>query len=1061
MHQLAIGSLKNRAFVALLSIVIAVLGVFSMSTLKQELIPSVELPAVNVIAISPGATSEQINERISVPIETQLQTIEEVTSTTTSSSSSFAMITVELEYGTDLARVTNKVEQAVSRSSTNFPDNTETQVISGGTSSIPLSYIAVTSDGSATETADRIRNTLIPALEKVHGIANIELLGAPEQIIRLTLDQEKIAELGIPTTAIQEALEDNGLTVPVGTLLEGDNALDVTVGKPIASIEELREMPVVASQEDIELPDGTTVPGPATVYPLSDIATVEFAEGDNSMVGRLDGQPSVALILFPTASANLVETSAEVNKVLDEIGPIIGGNTQFTMLFEQAPYITDSIAALAKEGAFGLLFAVIVILIFLTSIRSTLVTAVSIPLSLLVGFIGMLLSGYTLNMLTLAALTLTIGRVVDDSIVVIENIKRHLEYGKEKRAAIIDGVKEVASAVTASTIVSFIVFVPIGLVSGLVGELFKPFAFTVVIAMAASLFVALTIVPVLAYWFLKPSKEARLAARHGKSEEYAATAREKEERYWLTRAYRPAFNITQKHPILTVVVALAILAGTVALFPQLKINLLGSANQGMVFVTQDVRPGSTVEAQVEQAAITEDAMLGVDGVDSVATIVGASPMMGGGAGGLSYMVSVDVEADIEQLTEDIVAAAQEASGDESIKSGSMSMLGGDTIDVDITAPNPDVLAEATDVLTADLAELDVADRVENNLEALTPAIQVTVDRDAASASGLTENDIVGMIAAQMVEPEIGQITIENVDTKIYLSIDEPVASVEDLRQLQVVGQPLENFASIEEVMSIPTIVTKNSQQTATISVTPVGTGDLGAASSAVEEAVADANLPDGAVTTMGGAAQQLTDSFNKLLLAIAAAILLIYVTLVWIFKSLIQPGLLLVAIPFAAIGSFVALLVTGTALDLSAMVGLLMLTGIVVTNAVVLIDLMNQYREQGYALADAIRDGAMRRLRPIVMTALATIAAMTPMALGFSANSGFISQPLAVAVIGGLVSSTLLTLVLLPVLYRFIEGTQERRASKRAEREEAELAKLEAKLATEHNSEQEKVDTDA
>lgn len=1042
MFKLTQGSLKNRAFVALLSLVIAVLGVFSMATLKQELIPSVDLPQVNIVAVSAGATSEQIDERIASPIEAQLQTIPEVTGTQTTSSSSFASITIELEYGTDLSRATNKIEQAVDAGSANFPENTTTEVISGGTSMIPLSYIVVTSEGSPIETAERIRNTLLPALDQVNGLANVELIGAPEQQIEIRVDQAAVAERNISATAISEALEDNGLAVPVGSLVEGESSLDVTVGKQITSVDELKKIPVAASADDAAA--GTPAAGtPATVYPLSEIASVEMKEADSTMVGRLNGEDAVAIILYPTASANLVETSNEVSDVLTEIGPVIGGNTEFTTLFDQAPYITDSVKALAKEGILGLVFAVIVILIFLLSFRSTLVTAISIPLSLLVGFIGMLVSGYTLNMLTLAALTLTIGRVVDDSIVVIENIKRHMEYGKDKMSAVLDGVREVASAVTASTIVSFIVFVPIGLVSGLVGELFKPFAFTVVIAMAASLFVALTIVPVLAYWFVKPSKEAQLAARRGETEAFAAKAEEKEANNWLQRLYRPAFNATQGHPKVTVVVAVLILAITVALFPLLKVNLLGSTNQGMIFVSQEAKPGSTLDAQVEDASAVEEAIQNVDGVDSVATIIAGGSI--GGMSGLTYLVGVDTSLDSQEITDAVVNAAIDATGDESISAGGSGLLGSGTVDVTITGPDDDVLAEATTAVTDALAELPEAKRVENDFSESAPAIQVTVNRDVAAAAGLTENDVVGMIAAQMVEPEIGSITIDNVDTSIFLAIENPVTTVEELRTVQVLGQPLEAFASVEEVDSVPSIVSVNGQRTVTVAVTPLEEGNLGAVSNAVESTVASLDLPDGAVTDMGGAADQLTDSFNKLLLALAAAILLIYVTLVWIFKSLIQPALLLVAIPFAVIGAFLALIVTGTALDLSAMIGMLMLTGIVVTNAVVLIDLINQYRAEGQSIPDALHNGTMRRLRPIIMTALATIAAMVPMAAGFSDNSGFISQPLAVTVIGGLISSTLLTLVLLPVLYRFIESSNERRADKREQKLAAELDALDTR----------------
>lgn len=1028
MFKLAQGSLKNRAFVALVSVVIFVLGVFSMGTLRQELIPRVELPVINVITVSPGATSEQMRDRVSVPLEQQVMTIPEVSSTTTQSSSSVSFVTVELDYGTDVARASNRVELAISRADANFPENAESEVISGGSSDIPLSYIGITSEGTPLETSERIRNTILPELEQISGVASVELIGAPEQNITITLDQERVAELEIGADAIREALEDNGLSVPVGTLVEEGEAKDVTVGVPIDSIEALREIPVVAGEPE---------PGmPATVYPLSEIAEVEFTDGNTDMIGRLNGEEAIAIIIFPTANANIVDTSAEVDATLDELAPSVGGNTQFTMLFDQAPYITGSIESLAQEGLLGLVFAVLVILVFLLSVRSTIVTAISIPLSLLVGFIGMYIAGYSLNMLTLAALTLSIGRVVDDSIVVIENIKRHLDYGKDKRDAVLDGTREVASAITASTIVSFIVFVPVGLVPGLVGELFRPFAFTVVIALAASLIVALTIVPVLAYWFLKPTRAALVAQRKGEVEEYRVEAEEKESRYWLRRGYAPILHGTQKHPVITFVVAIAILAASFAIYPLLKINLLGSANQGSVFVTQAVEPGTSTEGKVAAAEEVEVALAGVDGAESVAVIIGASPM---GGEAISYIVAVDDEADIEALTDDLVAAGDAVAGEGSMSTSADGLLGSGTIDVNITAPDPDSLQAATDAVRTAVEGLSEVVGVEDNLAAEAPAVQVTVDRDAAAGAGLTENDIVGMLAGQMVEPEIGQITIENIDTSIYMSISDPVTTVEELRSMQVLGQPIETFATIEEVGSIPTIVTVNGQTTATVSATPVATDNLGEASTAVESALSDVELPDGAVAEMGGSAEQLATSFNQLILALAAAILLIYVVLVWIFKSLIQPALLLIAIPFAAIGSFGALLLTDTPLDLSAMIGLLMLTGIVVTNAVVLVDLMNQYRERGFGLEKSIHDGAMRRVRPVVMTSLATIAAMIPMALGFSSSTGFISTPLAITVIGGLITSTLLTLILLPVLYRLIEGAKERRIERKREKLDAEL----------------------
>lgn len=1036
--------MANRAFVALVSLVITVLGIFSMMTLKQELIPSVELPAVQVMTISPGATSEQMKDRVSVPIEAQAQTIAEVKRTETQSRSSFSLVTIELEYGTDLARATSKVELAVSRADESFPDGAEPQVFSGGSSDIPLAYVAVTSEGDALLTADRVRNTILPELTQIDGVAQAMLIGAPEQIVRLNLDQDRIAELGIPNDAIEEALNDNGLSVPVGTLTEGDQTLDVTVGKELSSVEDLEALPIVASQEDVEMPDGSTVPGPATVYPLSEIAEIELTGAETTGVSRLNGKEAVALVILPNANANIVETTDRVHEVLDELGPIVGGDTQFEVLFEQAPFITQSTRSLAEEGALGLLFAVAVILIFLTSVRSTLVTAISIPLSLLIGFIGMMVSGYTLNMLTLSALTITIGRVVDDSIVVIENIKRHLEYGQDRKKAIGNAVSEVSAAITASTIVALIVFLPIAFVSGFIGELFRPFALTVVIAMLGSLIVALTIVPVLAYWFLRPSTAAQLAARRGESEEFQREAEKKEERYWLRRAYAPALHATQRRPIITFVLAALILGGTVALVPLLKVNLLGNSGQNMVMLNQEITPGDSIDTQVEKATEVERAISSIDGVQTVGITIGGE--LGMGQPGINYLVSTDPEADQSALQDRIVDVARQAAGEAEITTAETAMFPS-TITVDITAPDPESLAGATEVLMEKITPLSGVDRAESNLVAEAPAVQVTVDRDAAAHKGLTENDIVGMISAQMVEPTIGTITIDNIDTDIHLSIADPATTVDELRQVVIAGTPITELATIDSVDVVPEIVTKNGQRTATISVTPVSDDNLGAVSAEVQEALDAAELPDGAVADIGGAAEQLSDSFTKLILALVAAVLLIYVTLVWIFKSLAQPALLLISIPFAGIGTVLALLATDTPLDLSAMVGLLMLTGIVVTNAIVLIDLINQYRARGMELREAITLGAMRRVRPIIMTALATIAAMVPMALGLSDSTGFISQPLAISVIGGLLSSTLLTLVLLPVLYRLLESRKLAFARKRAERSAAKIEGLERKLA--------------
>ncbi|MBR5950160.1 MAG: efflux RND transporter permease subunit, partial [Actinomycetaceae bacterium] len=952
-----------------------------------------------------------------------------------------------------------------------------------------------------------------------------------------------------------DALESNGLAVPVGTVAGNGYTLDVTVGEKLDSLDDLRSLPL------------ETAEGKPTVT-LGKIASVELSAQDTAMAARVNGKDAVALIVTPTSSANIVATSQKVHDALDDIQPMIGDDAEFSVIFDQAPYITLSINSLTKEGAAGLVMAVVVILLFLLSVRSTLVTAISIPLSLLLAFIGMLVSGYTLNILTLSALTITIGRVVDDSIVVIENIKRHIEYGGPKRRAIVNAVREVSSAVTASTIVTLLVYVPIAFVSGTVGELFKPFALTVVLAMLASLLVSLTIVPVLAYWFVKPStstqsefseststgaistpdvaeenfampenvilqeedegelantpqensreenhqennspqddlKQAtkifatalfrhvtglakeyvkdRDANRHDDSkekldlppvdanieryttgeiapyfgmpprldfadspssddtdatpqhshvattsptfhsaEEPPAIQTEETENPWLYKAYLPALRETQKRPLHTLAASVIILIATGLIFPFLNVNLMSGSSQNFISLTQAAPAGTDFETLVAHAKTAETALMDVAGVETVTSTIGGGSMMGSSAS-ISYFVTVAEGADQQVLVEKLdEVLAKNSSGDEVGNAGTSSLMSS-TIEVDIVASDDKTLAEANEQLMGALKSVEGAKSVTSNLQAEQPSVQITVNREAAGKLGLTENAVVGMISSQMFSASIGQITIDNIDTDIYLKMADPVTTLDELKKMKVMGMPLSSIATVEEVKVVPTVTTVNGQRTATISIEPSNPDDLGSLNSAVSEAIASVDLPEGAMTSEAGAAEDLEQMFGQLGLAMLAAILLIYVTLVWIFKSLGQPLLLLISIPFAAIGSFVALLVTRQPLGLAAMVGLLMLIGIVVTNAIVLIDLINQYRRAGMDMDEAITLGAQRRVRPIVMTAISTIAAMAPIGLGISGQEGFISQPMALTVIGGLFSSTALTLVLLPVLYRLTQ----------------------------------------
>ncbi|MGP9707929.1 efflux RND transporter permease subunit [Brachybacterium sp. AOP24-D1-21] len=1060
MNRLATLSLNNRSFIALVCIAVSIIGVFVMTTMRQELIPSVSLPQVQVMTVSPGSSSEQVRDRITAPVEQSLSGLENVEATSSSSQAGMSMVTVELTYGTDIARSSNQVDAALTRIEDQLPEDADPQVISGGTSDLPAVVLSVSSDLDPSDLASRLEASVTPELERVSGVSSVAVIGAPEEIVRITPDEDALAEHGLAEGDITTSLDASGLSLPGGSVVDEDRTLDVVLGQGVESIESLEAivlMPAEGGQqaedgqqaeEGQQGPDGQQQPDaqpqqPAQPVTLSEVATVERTTQEATSISRTNGRESLVLMVTATVDGNVVDVSEGVEGVLADTLSGVGGNAEADVVFDQAPFIEESILALAEEGLLGLLFAVGVILLFLRRVRPTVVTAISIPTSLLIAFIGMYVTGYTLNMLTLAALTISIGRVVDDSIVVIENITRHLAYGKTKRRAILDGVKEVAGAITASTLATVVVFLPIAVVAGMAGELFRPFALTVGIAMLSSLLVALTIVPVLAYWFLKPPKGHEDVDPDDPAQVTAARERAeaKEESTWLHRMYAPVLRLvldTLPRRLITVGASILVLVGTVFLIPLVNISFLGDTGQNIASLTQTLPAGSSLAQSSDKAAESEEALLEVDGVETVQTTIGGGGFGFGGAASneVSFSITTDPDADQEALLDEMVTTLEALPEPGTIEAADIaSPTGSSSVDILITGPTAEARQSANDALLAELDPLPsgVAE-VGSDLQADQPTAVVTVDREAAARMGLTEEAVIGMVAQQMFPGAIGSITLDDNELDIYVAGGESVDTFTQLQDLQLMGTiPLTDVASVEEELSRPSIATQDSLETVTVSLTPA-TEDVSQATATANAAIEDAELPEGVEATLGGTAADIDETFGQLGIAMLAAILLVYVLLVWIFKSLIQPLILLVSIPFAAIGSLGLLVITGVPLGLPSMIGLLMLVGIVVTNAIVLIDLVNQYRRDGMTLDEALHQGSAKRLRPILMTAAATIFALIPMALGITGNGGFIAQPLAVVVIGGLISSTLLTLVIVPVLYRIAEGPGERRRVRDEER---------------------------
>ncbi|WP_420369838.1 efflux RND transporter permease subunit [Curtobacterium sp. L1-20] len=1053
MHLLSVFSLRNRALIALVTIVVAVFGGIALTSLKQELIPSVQFPQVAIVSAYPGATPEVVSNDVSTKIEQAIQVVPNLESTTATSSTGQSVVSASFDYGSNLASAEDKIQTAVNALS--LPDSVQTQIVTGSFDDLPVIQLAVSAKGDQEQLVDRLNATAIPDLEKLDGVREADVFGNPGRRVVVTPDTAELTARGLDRTAISDALDDNGTLIPGGTVTQDGKTLSVQTGARIASLADIEALPLT---------------GGTSATTIGDVAKVAIEESPRTSISRVDGEQALTIAITKTQEANTVDVSTAVRDALPGIEKKITGDPDVTVVFDQAPYIQQSIDSLAEEGLLGLGFAVVVILLFLLSVRSTIVTAISIPTSVLLAAIGMRAADYTLNIITLAALTIAIGRVVDDSIVVIENIKRHLQPGVDRRQAVLDGVREVAGAVTASTLTTVVVFLPVAFVAELVGELFRPFALTVTMALIASLLVALTIVPVLAYWFLRapkahkhdgrtaptaegpdaavpgtgtdapvgtapPGSSATTGALASAADLHDASAPDR-----LRRAYQPVLRWVLRVPWAVLVLAVLVLGGTAAALPFVKTNYLGDSGQNTFTVTQDLDPGSSLAVQSDAARRVERQLRAVDGVDTVQTTIGTSGQSiqaafgGGASASIQYAVTTDSGADQERIQADTRKRLDALDpGEITVSSAGGGFGGSSDIEVDVTAPTQAGLRTAADQVLREMRKVDDTTAATSNLSSAEPYLAVKVDRAKAAARGLTETQVGGIVAAAVSPQDTGTVEIDDASLDVYIADAEPPTTSAALRGLSIPTAtgpvPLSDVATIEEAEGPTTVTTSDAVRTATITVTPDAT-NLGAAVQSVTAAVDALDLPRGASASIGGVASSQSSAFSQLLLAALVAILIVYVVMVATFRSLLQPLLLLVSVPFAATGAILLQIVSGIPIGVASLIGVLMLVGIVVTNAIVLIDLVNQYRRRGLPVREALVEGATRRLRPILMTALATIFALLPMAVGLTGKGGFISQPLALVVIGGLVSSTLLTLVVLPALYAVVEGARERNAQR-------------------------------
>jgi HAE1 family hydrophobic/amphiphilic exporter-1 len=870
----------------------------------------------------------------------------------------------------------------------------------------------------------------------------------------IRIDPAKLAETGISVAQIQGVINANQITLPSGTITENGLRLPISTEHRFTSVEELQNLivgvkgaPAAGSGLGGGLFGGSGAPGSGTqgtqgtdgaapgglTIPefvlLGDVATIGVIDVQQSGYARTNGEPSLTLTVSKASGANTVEVADAVNAAFAEVMEDHPEVT-ITTIQDLSIFIKESRDGLVKEGLLGALFAIITIWVFLLSIRTTLVAAVSIPLSILIALLVMGFAGLTVNIITLGGLAVAVGRVVDDSIVVLENIYRHRAKGERIGDAVYNGTREVAAAITSSTITTVAVFLPIGFVGGIVSQFFLPFGLTVAFALLASLLVALTVIPVLAFFFMR-----KVNIKLDPDGELPETI-------W-QRLYTPALVLALRNRVTkwgTLAITFALFIATLALVPMIPTSFINSGGEKILNVSVAPPTGASTDVVIARVGEVES-IIGADpSVELVQSTIpgdadtGAQTLRaafsGRAANTAQLTVRLNGDADLDATREALTAALEPAATDGfDIQVAEESGFGGGGFSVIVSSEDRKAVAAASAALVPALDGIDGLDNVQSDLVAAAPQVQVAVDPNKAIGAGLTTAQVAGEIRTVLVGQTLGSVSTPEGDSlSVFLSVDstgiDSVAALQELPVGTARKVPLGTIADVSQVEAQGTVTRVNGAPATTISATVTGDnqGQITRETQAVIDSLTEAGeIPPGVDVTIAGVAQQQSEAFGSLFFAMGFAILVVYIVMVLVFGSLIDPLVILFSLPLATIGAFPALLITGRPLGISALIGFLMLIGIVVTNAIVLLDLVEQLRHKGMSTHDALIQGGRTRVRPILMTAVATILALLPVAAGLSEGS-IIAAELGTVVIGGLFSSTFLTLIVIPVIYSLVDG---------------------------------------
>lgn len=1040
-------SINKPVTTALIFVAVIILGLYSLVLLPVDQYPEIEPPYISVMTSYPGANASEVETNVSRLLENTLNSVDGLKEITSSSQDNMSMVVLELEWGTNMDEVINDVRSYIDMVKDALPSGAQTPFIfKFSTSMMPVMMYSVTADQSYPGLDKLLNDVVMPQLNRVDGIGNISIIGAPERFVYVDIDQEKLDAYGIPLELVGSAISRNNLNMSSGTVKMPKDQYQLQVRSEYIESKELESIVVTTTLEGRQ------------VF-VRDIASVRDTIKDLTLDEKINGRDGVRIMISKQSGANTVEISKEISKEMEDIVKILPSDVQISIIYDSADTIQDSIASLAETIYLALIFVVLVILVFLGRWRATIIIAVTIPIALVVSFIYLAIADSSLNIISLSSLTIAIGMVVDDAIVVLENIMKYIERGSSPREAAIYATNEVWVSVLASTLVIIAVFFPLTTLGGVAGIMFKELGWIVTVVIATSLAVAVSLTPMMSSRLLKGRKLKVLDNGEVTFEEEKDTWYQRNIVGFLNKVdlwYAQILRKALQHKTATLLIA--VIFFVVSLIPVivgwLGTDFMQQTDMNRLSVTVELHRGTRVDETLKTARRLEARFFELaPEITQIATTAGSndeasiSALFSSSSNNKISMTIVCVDKRerersvfqiAEVLRQEMATYPEIIDYQAIIQSGMGSGVSGVNVEIyghDFDQTN--ILADQVSRLIREKvpgARDITISRDEDRAELKIDLDKVKLARhglDAATVSSYVYNRVTGMlsgylkedgdeydIVVRLKEKDRNSITaIEN------LSIPLPAGGTTKLREL----------GSVSEYYAPPTIERQSRQRIVSVQVTPFEVS-LGELAKEIEAVMATVEVPQGITVRLGGEYEDLEETFSDLILLFLLIVILVYIVMASQFESFSKPFIIMMSVPFAISGVILALFITGISLDMIGALGAIMLVGIVVKNGIVLVDFTNLMRDRGYELNEAIALSGASRLRPVLMTACTTILGMLPMALSVGAGSEM-WRPMGVVIIGGLTVSTVVTLIVVPVLYGIFSRHGERDKAQKVRKE--------------------------